>query len=205
MLGAGVKLQQKGDLAAVLGPGACPVRVGQPVPGAGPDQQVTQGVRGGPGFVQPLAQLPAVLAGMRGQGDEELVPAGHVAQPRGAFQAELPVGAGLRRPLVLVPVLDAEQGGADRAEHVVPGRGPGRRVRPEPAQQPEPDQRGQPVPGGGQVGEAERGELAGGQHPVLADQADQLPVAVGQVRGRLQQGGLVLAACPRARPARMRM
>jgi hypothetical protein len=34
------------------------------------------------------------------------------------------------------------------------------------------------VPRGGQVGEAERGELIGGQQPVLADQADQVTVAV---------------------------
>jgi len=69
------------------------------------------------------------------QGDEELVPAGHVRQSRGAFLAALPVGAHLRRPLALIPVLDPEQRGADRAEHVMPGRGPGRGVRPKPAQQ----------------------------------------------------------------------
>jgi hypothetical protein len=45
------------------------------------------------GLVQPLGQVTAVLAGVLGQGGEEPVPAGHVGQPRGAFQAELPVGA----------------------------------------------------------------------------------------------------------------
>jgi hypothetical protein len=63
-----------------------------------------------------------MLADMGGEGDEELVPPGHVPEPRGAFQAKLPVGAGLRRPFVLIPVLDPEERGADRAEHVVPGR-----------------------------------------------------------------------------------
>jgi hypothetical protein len=69
-------------------------------------------------------------------------------------------------------------------------------VWPEPAQQPEAHQHAEAVPRRRQVREAECGELAGGQHPVLADQADQLPVAVGQVRGRFQQRSLVLAGCP---------
>lgn len=87
----------------------------------------------------------------------------------------------------------------------MPGRGPGRRVRPEPAQQSEAHQHAQPVPRRGQVGESEGGELAGGQHPVLAHQADQPAVPLGQVRGRIQQRGLVLASCPRPRPACVRM
>jgi len=80
---------------------------------------------------------------------------------------------------VLVPVLDAEQRGADRAEHVVPRRRARGRVRPEPAQQPDPHQHGQPVPRGGDVAEPERGELGGGQHPVDGHQPDQQPVPVG--------------------------
>jgi hypothetical protein len=45
-------------------------------------------------------------------------------------------------------------------------------VRPEPAQHAQLYQRGEPVPGGGDVAEAERGELAGGQHPVHGHQTD---------------------------------
>jgi hypothetical protein len=140
-----------------------------------------------------------------GQGDEEPVPPGHVHQPRGTFQRELPVDPDVRHPPFLLPVLDAEQGGANRTEHVMPRRGPDRRVRPEPAQQPQPDQRRQPVPGGGDVPEPERGELVGGQYPVHGHQTDQVAVTVGQVRGRGQHRSLILGTCPRPGPARVRM
>jgi len=73
------------------------------------------------------------------------------------------------------------------------------------AQQAEPHQRREPVPGGGNVPEAERGELAGGQHPVHGQQADQVPVPVGQVPGRGQHRCLILGACPRPGPARVRI
>ena len=52
---------------------------------------------------------------------------------------------------------------------------------PEPAQQTQPHEHGQAVPGGGEVGEVHRRELAGGQHPVLGHQADQSTVTVGEM------------------------
>jgi hypothetical protein len=142
--------------------------------------------------------------------EEEPACPGHVAQPLGALQGELPVGADLRQPPALVAVLLAQQRRADRAEHVVPGRGPSLAARPEPAQDPEADQDGQAVPGGREAAERERGELVGGQHPVACHQADQVPVAVGQVSGHGEHCGLVPGCraaypCPCARPACVNM
>jgi len=42
-------------------------------------------VIGGFAFAVPLAEFPAVLAGVPRQGDEEPRRAGHVAEPLGAF------------------------------------------------------------------------------------------------------------------------
>jgi hypothetical protein len=42
------------------------------------------------------------------------------------------------------------------------------------------------VPGGDHAAEPERGELPGGQHPVLGDRAHKLAVTAGQMRGRRQ-------------------
>ena len=81
-----------------------------------------------------------MFTGVPGQGDEEPVSAGHVGESRGALQRELPVDSDVRQPSFLPSVLDAEHGGADRAKHVVPRRGPGGRARPEPAQHTQPDQ-----------------------------------------------------------------
>jgi MarR family transcriptional regulator, transcriptional regulator for hemolysin len=64
-------------------------------------------------------------------------------------------------------------------------------ARPEPAQHTEPHEHAQPVPGGGEVAEPQRGELAGGQHAVPSDEAGQLTVAVGQMSGHGQHRGLV--------------
>jgi hypothetical protein len=133
VLGAGVVLQPERDLPAGLGPGAQAVRVGQPVPVTGRDKDPVLVAAGRLGLVQPFPQFPAACAGVRGQGGEEPVAAGHLGKPLGAFQRELPVRADLRRPLLLVPVFGAEQRGADWAEQVVPRRGPGLRVRAEPA------------------------------------------------------------------------
>jgi hypothetical protein len=80
-------------------------------------------------------------------------------------------------------------------------------VRPEPAQQIKAHEHAQPVPGGGDVSERERGELVGGQYTVACDEADQVAVPVGEVTGHGQDCGLVpsrrTCACPC--PARIRM
>ena len=49
----------------------------------------------------------------------------------------------------------------------------------------------EPVPRGDDVAERERGELVGGQDPVLAHQADQVPVPLGQVGGGGQHDGVL--------------
>jgi hypothetical protein len=204
VLGAGVVFQQERGRPAALGPDARPVWPGQPFPVVLPGRRVLV-ADGGVGLVEPLAQLAAVLAGVPGQGDEEPVPAGHVTQPRGAFQGELPVSLDVRRPSVLGPVLDTEHRRADRAEDVVPRRGPGRRVRPEPAQHAQLHEHAEAVPGGGDVPEPERGELVRGQHPVHGHQTNEVAVTVGQVRGRGQHGSLVLGGCCRPGLVRVRM
>jgi hypothetical protein len=112
------------------------------------------------------------------------------------------------QPLLLLAVFLAQQRRADRAENVVPGRGADLAARPEPAQQTEPHQHGQPVPGRREVAEPQRGKLIGREHAVACHLAHQLAVAVGQVSGHGQHRGLVLCSratrtCPCARPARM--
>jgi len=72
---------------------------------------------------------------------------------------------------------------AGGAEHEVPGRGPGDHQGPEPVDHlmlVEGEQ-----PGGGSAGGAERelGDLAGGQHAVLPDHAQQPAVPAGQPSG----------------------
>jgi hypothetical protein len=80
-------------------------------------------VLGGLLLADPGAQFPAtVLASVPGQRDEEPVDPGHVPEPLGALQGELPVRANLRCPFLLVAVLHAEQRRPDGAEHVVPRR-----------------------------------------------------------------------------------
>jgi len=103
---------------------------------------------GGGGLVQPRPQpgLTAHLPGVGGQGSEEPVHADGVHEPLGLFQGKLPVGADRGQPTSLVAVFGAEQGGADRAEQVVPGSGAGLAVRPEPAQHSDLHEHGQPVP-----------------------------------------------------------
>jgi len=135
-----------------------------------------------------------LLADVPGERYEEPVHPDHVPQPLGAFQRQLPVEADVRRPLLLIPVLDAEHGLADRAEHVVPRRGPGLAARPESAQQAQPHQYRQPVPRGDGAAERQRGQLAGRQQPVPRHRAYQLPVTPGQVRRRHQHRGLIPAA-----------
>jgi hypothetical protein len=77
--------------------------------------------------------------------------------------------------------------GAGRAEQVMPWCRPCLAVWPEPAQHANFDQHGEAVPGRDYAAEPGRGELAGGEHPVLAHQADKAAVAVGQVRRDAQQ------------------
>ena len=72
-------------------------------------------------------------------------------------------------------------------------------------QQVQPHEHAEAVPGGGDVSEAERGELAGGQHPVHGHQADEVAVTVGQVRRRGQHRSLVLGMCSCPGPAHVRM
>jgi hypothetical protein len=171
--------EQERDVGAVLRPDAEPVGARAEFALAGVQ------VVGGLAFAVPLQEFPAaVLAGVPCQGDEEPRRAGHVPQPLGAFEGELPVRADLGQPSFLVAVFLAEQGRADGAEDVVPGRGAGRAVRPEPAEHTQAHEHGQPVPGGGDVRERERGELVGGQQAVPCDEACHLAVAVGQVTGR---------------------
>jgi hypothetical protein len=109
-----------------------------------------------------------------------------VSQPLGTFQRQLPIRADSRLPSPVVGVLGAEQDGADLADQVVPGRGPGLAVRADPPQHAQADEYGEPVPGGDHAAEPERGELASGQHAVLGDRAHQATVTAGQMRGRRQ-------------------
>lgn len=142
-----------------------------------------------------------MLAGVLHQGDEEPRCAGHVPEPLRAFQGELPVGADLGQPPFLVAVFLAEQRRADGTEDVVPRRGAGRAVRPEPAQHAQAHEHRKPVPGSGDVPERERGELVGGQHAVPRDQACQVTVAVGQVAGYGQHCRAALVPAPAPVPA----
>jgi hypothetical protein len=114
-----------------------------------------------------------------------------VAEPLGVFQGELPVRADLRRPFLLVAVLLAQHGRADRPENVVPWGGAALAVRPEPAQHAQAHQHSQPVPGGREIAEPQRGELFGGQHAVPSYETGQLTVAVGQVSGHGEPSSLV--------------
>jgi len=92
VLGAGVVFEQERDVGAVLRPDAEPVGARAECAFAGVQ------VIGGFAFAVPLEEFPvAVLAGVPGEGGEEPVRAVHVAEPLGAFQGELPVGADLRR------------------------------------------------------------------------------------------------------------
>lgn len=83
---------------------------------------------------------------MRDQGEEEPVHPGQVRQPLGARQGDLPVGSHRGQPLRLVGVLGAQQGGADRAEQVMPRRRPRLAVRAEPAQHSQLCEYGEAVP-----------------------------------------------------------
>jgi hypothetical protein len=205
VLCAGVVFQQEADVRVAFGPDAQPVGV--------------RAVLGVPGaqvhplddllFAEPGLEFPAaVLSGVAGEGGEEPGRPGHVPQPLGALQGELPAGADLWQPLLVLAVFLAQQRRADRAEDVVPGRGPGLEARPERAQHPQPHQHAQPVPGRREVAERERGKLVGGQHAVPSYKTGQLAVAVGQVSGHRQHRSLVPGCraaypCPCACPAGM--
>ena len=186
-LGAGVVLEEEvdggGRLAGeLLGPAAVPVGAGVAAPGGG---------------AAPLAppafqRLPAAAgAGGGGQRGEDPVRPGVVGEAgrqgdrHGPVAAVAEVGGG-------DAVLGGEQHRAGLVQDEVQRGRPGGGEGPEPVDGPVLVQGRHPGGGGAGGAEGELGDLAGGQDAVLADHAQQPPVAGGEPGGQL--GGQLRAA-----------
>jgi hypothetical protein len=116
------------------------------------------------------------------QGGEEPVDPDRVGEPLAVGDRE-----GLVAPPVELLAVDAAFGGedecAERAEHVVEGRGAGRPPRAEAIENFQLGERAEAVFGAVEGVERDRGKLSGGEDLMLVDQSREVAVAVGEVGG----------------------
>ncbi len=144
-----------------------------------------------------LGALGAILAGVRDEGGEEPVDADHVRQALAVGDLERLVGP-VAQPAHVGAVLGGEHRGAQGAEHVVE-RGGAFAVGglgPEAGEDAGLGEFAEAVLGAVLGGEPDLGELAGGEHAVVVDEAKDGAVALGEPPG---EGGELLGGAAGAR------